>query len=335
MTIVMCCTRNWYFYVAVELYALFKHNKVKRVYLFIEDDNIPYIIDKRVEFINYNNIPEYITKESPNYNTQYSKLSYLRCYFSKILKEDKILYVDADAIVVDNIEELWNIELEDNVLAGIYEPGEWNRHLWTYGLDNTYINSGVLLMDLKKIREEHLDDSMIYLLNHNKYAFPDQDTINLVCRNRIKHISNIYNSTETTGIVNDAKIIHYIRGRKGWIKTSPRSEIWYNYHDEYIKKEGIMNNYRVKATKKFNDYEGKDITNPDNSFVSRNIGDVFNCTGERYLYLKEHNAVELVEILPNKEAITIIETKEAKDIAVSFYSDDEKKKTTKKKASKK
>ena len=88
MIICMCCTRDWYFYVAVELYALFKNNNVKKVYLFIEDDKIPYITDKRVEFINYNNLEEYITKESPNYKTKYSRLSYLRCCFSKILKED-------------------------------------------------------------------------------------------------------------------------------------------------------------------------------------------------------------------------------------------------------
>ena len=48
----MCCTRNWYIYLATEVYALFKHNNVKKLYLFIEDDNIPYLLDKRIEFIN-------------------------------------------------------------------------------------------------------------------------------------------------------------------------------------------------------------------------------------------------------------------------------------------
>jgi len=295
MIIAICCTRNWYIYLATELYALFKHNNIKKVYLFIEDDNISYLKDKRIEFINVNNLPEYITKESPNYNTKYSKLSYLRCYFSKVLKENKILYIDADAIVVDNIEELW--EMDFDVLAGIHEGGEWNKHLWTYGLDDTYINSGVLLMDLKKIREERLDDSMIYLLNHNHYWFPDQDVINLVCRNRITYLSNIYNSTETTGVVDNAKIIHYIRGNKGWKKESLRSEIWFNYHKEMVERRN-MDNYKVKSLVQFNDYGGKDINNPENPYIVRAVGDEFNCTAERYLYLKERNAVELIEIIP-------------------------------------
>lgn len=308
MVVVMCCTRNWYFYVAVELYALFKHNKVKKVYLFIEDDNIPYITDQRIVFININNLQEYVTSESPNYNTQYSKLSYLRCYFTKLIKDDKILYIDSDAIVVDSLEDLWNIDLEDNVIAGVYEPGEWNKYLWTYGLDNTYINSGVLLMDLKKIREEKLDDSMVYLLNHNKYAFPDQDVINLVCRNRIKHISNIYNSSETTGIVDNAKIIHYIRKNKGWLKESKRSEIWYNYHDEYIEKEGIMDNYKVRATRNFDDIEtGEHRTKGKSEWV---------CSAQRYEYLKENNAVELIEIIPTKEETVVpLDEENLKEIA--------------------
>ena len=122
MKIAMACSRLWYFYQATNLYALFKHNKVEKVYMFIEDDNIPYLKDDRIEFVNINNLLEYIKKTSPNYQTFYTKLTFVRCYLSKILKEDKILYLDADAIVIDNIDELWNIDLKDNVLAAVHEP---------------------------------------------------------------------------------------------------------------------------------------------------------------------------------------------------------------------
>lgn len=319
MIIAICCTRNWYIHLVTELYALFKHNKVKKVYLFIEDDEIPYIKDKRIEFINVNNLKEYVLPTSPNYNTQYSKMSYLRCYFSKVLKEDKILYIDADALVIDDIQELWDIDLEDNVLIGVHEGGEWDKHLLTYGLNDTYINSGVLIMDLKKIREERLDDSMLYLLNNNKYWFPDQDVINLVCRNRIKYVSNMYNSTETTGFRDDAKIIHYIRGNKGWIKTSPRSEIWFSYHNKYIKEEGFMDNYKVRAKINFTDYLGKELI-PTNEHYDRKAGvSEWWCDADRYEYLKSKNAVELIEIKkievvedPIKEATEIKEPKKIK-----------------------
>lgn len=296
MKIVMCSTRNWYIHLKTVIYALMKHNKVDKIYLFIEDDEISYLKDERIEFINVNNLPEYITSNSPNYNTKYTKLSYLRCYFSKILKEDKILYLDVDTLVVENIQELWDLDLEDNVIAGVHEPGEWNKYLNTYGLDDTYINSGVLLMDLKKIREEKLDDSMIYLLNHNKYAFPDQDVINLVCRNRIHHLSNIYNSSETTGIVDNAKIIHYIRGNKGWIKSSPRSDTWFKYHLEML---GDDNMYKVRALINFDDVKVQDENGKNVKRIANQSE--WEVDKDRYLFLKEHNAVELIEVIPIKE----------------------------------
>lgn len=299
MTIVFCCTRDWYIHLYTIIYALLKHNKVNKIYLFIEDDEISYLKNDKIEFINVNSLPEYVKEISPNYNTKYTKMSYLRCYFSKILDEDKILYLDVDTLVVDNIDELWKVDLKDNVIAGVHEPGEWNKYLNTYGLDDTYINSGVLLMDLKEIREEKLDDSMIYLLNHTKFAFPDQDVINLVCRNRIHQLSNIYNSSETTGIVDNAKILHYIRGNKGWIKSSPRSDIWYKYFNEMIEKRDNMEKYKVKAIISFDDVKVQDENGKNVKRVA-NFSE-WEVDKERYLYLKQHNAVELVEIIPNKE----------------------------------
>lgn len=325
MKVVLCCTRNWYIYLSVVVYSILKNNKVDKIYLIIEDDDIPYIRNKEVEFININKIKDYVLESSPNYKTQYSKLSYVRCYFTKILKEDKIIYIDADAIIDGSIEELWNIDLEDNVIAGVKEGGEWDKHLNTTGLDGKYINSGILVMDLKKIREEGLDDSMIYLLNHNQYSYPDQDVINLVCRNRIKYLDTKYNSTETTGIVNNAVVIHYIRGRKGWIKESPRSETWYKYHNKMIEEENGMEKYVVRVLKRFNDYEGRETTG--NDFKERKIGDEFECDRERYMYLKEHDAVELVEMIPEEKPV-FKEIAKAEEIKLEYK---EEKETTPKK----
>ena len=327
MKIAICCTKNWYVYLKTEIYALFKHNNVDKLYLFIEDDEIPYLKDARIEYINVNNIPEYITSNSPNYNTKYTKMSYIRCCFSKILKEPKIIYIDADAIVVDNIEELWDLDVD--TIAGIKEGGEWSKHLGIEGMDDKYINSGVLIMNLKNIRERHLDDEMITLLNTNRYAYPDQDVINIVFKDKI-YLSNIYNSTETTGFRDDAKIIHYIRERKGWIKTSPRSEIWYNYHNEMIGGNN-MDNYFVRATRNFNDYEGRDV-NGGGTYIERKAGkSEWYCSAERYKYLKENNAVELIEIkkveLPKEEIPTPETTEEVKKTI--------KPKTTKKRNNKK
>ena len=287
----MCCSRNWYIYLATSIYSLFKYNNVKKLYLFIEDDEIPFLKDSRIEFYNVNKLPEYILSTSPNYSTKYTKMSFLRCYFTKLLKCDKLIYIDVDAIVVDNIDELWDLEVD--TIAGVKEGGEWSKHLGIEGMDDKYVNSGVLVMNLKNIRKRHLDDEMISLLNTNFYYYPDQDVINTVIKDKI-YLSNIYNSTETTGFRDDAKIIHYIRERKGWIKESPRSEIWFKYHDEMIG-GNKMNNYYVRATKNFNDYEGRDI-NGGGEYIERKKGESeWWCSAERYQFLKDNDAVELIK----------------------------------------
>lgn len=299
MIITICSTRNWYFYVATELYALFKYNDVKKVYLFIEDNAIDYIKDERVQFINVNNLPEYITPYSPNYHTKYSKLSYIRCYFSKIIPEPKVLYIDADAIVVDNIEGLWKTDLTGKALAGVHEGGEWSKHLRMEGMDDKYINSGVLLMNLDFIRKEKLDNKMLELLNSKRYAFPDQDVINIACKDKINYISNVYNSTETTGVVDDAKIIHYIRERKGWIKESPRSEIWYKHYYEMLERSDTM--VKVKC-----------ITEYDDNQLGRRIklNEEFIVTDKRAEELvKEPALVKVIEVIPEAKPE---ETKPAK-----------------------
>lgn len=299
MIIAMCCTKNWYMKLQTGIYSLLSTNNVEKIYLFIEDDEIPGLKNNnKIKFININKLENYIKTTSPNYDSEYTKMSFIRCYFSKVLKCSKIIYVDADAIVVNDISYLWNLDLNDNVIAGVHEPGEWNKHLNGENFDDNYINSGVLVMDLDKIREQHLDDRMIFLLNHNRYRFPDQDVINIVCKDKILHLSNIYNSTETTGMVENVKIIHYIRSKKGWIKSSPRSEIWFKWHYKFIESEDQgMKNYNVIATREFDDtVEGVHRIPYKQNYE-------FKCTAERYKFLKENNAVELVSIEKIEEAV--------------------------------
>lgn len=316
MIIVMCATRNWYFYMSVALYSILRHNKVKKIYLFIEDDKIPYIKDTRVEFININKIPQYVKKTSPNYDTKYSKLSYTRCFFSKILQESKILYLDVDALVINNIEELWNVDIKEKALAGVYENGEWSKYLGIDGLDYNYINSGVLVMNLDYIRQHKLDDKMIDLLNTKHFYFPDQDVLNIVCKNHIEHIDNKYNSAETTGINPNAKIIHYIRERKGWIRESPRSEIWLEVYNEYIKEilNGGGNMIKLQAEKEFNLGKFNELKNLVRADIDKNEegklykDDTFECTEEMARYLTGENdlkiaVVKVIEIIPEEKPV--------------------------------
>ena len=74
---------------------------------------------------------------------------------------------------------------------------------------NLYINSGVLLLNLDKIRKDKKDKELNDFVNKNKLMYPDQDTINVVFKNNIYFLENKYNSSLFTGEVSDFKIYHW------------------------------------------------------------------------------------------------------------------------------
>lgn len=298
MIIAMCCTRNWYKYLPTVIYSLFKNNNVQKLYLFTEDDSVKDIWSNKIRFINTNKIKKYISWRSPNYNTRYTRMTLIRCYLSKLLEESKVLYIDTDTIIDGNLDKLWNTNLDKYAVAGVKEKGDWDRHLKLKGFNDKYINCGVLLMNLDYIRKHKLDDKMIEMLNKEYHEYPDQDTINIVCKSKIKYIHNTYNSTTTTGIVENAKIIHYIAGDKGWVKESSRSEVWYKY---YYERRKDMVKIRVTSPVGFNDLVAKRI---------RKFGEEFEVTEERAEFLESKGVIEIIEVQPKMEPIIVEEPKE-------------------------
>lgn len=256
MIIGMSCTKNWYQYLLTNLFAILSNNKVEKIYLFIEDDYIEeldWLKEKfNVKFIctNVNKIfNKYIKQTSPNINTRYTKCSMARLFYSKIVKEDRILYIDVDALVIDNIDELWNLKLDDYYVAGTSDWGmKMDGVVYLKFIDSNipYINSGVLLMNLKLIRKNKMDDKWLDMINTQRYMYPDQDVINSACKDHIYIFDSSFNSAASTQLVNknSIKIMHYTMKKENWVKNHQYSELWYDYEKKY-KKE--YKKYQLKS----------------------------------------------------------------------------------------
>ena len=309
MIIVLTCNRGWYQYITTLIYSINYHNDCK-IYLIIEDDKLPYEIPNNVEIININKIPKFVKKTSPNIDTHYTKFTFVRCYLSKILKEDKILYLDADTIVTNSLLDLWQTDITDYAIAGVKEYGEWYDYI---GVPNEeYINAGVLLMNLKYIREHKIDDKLFKLINSKWLGFPDQDAINIICNGKIKYINPVYNSHELTLITADAKIIHYIRRRKGWFKDSPRSIYWQRYREKMLREKlkGGYTMIRAEVIERFNFARFNELENINRKYENAQeglleVGDQFDCSKEIANYLLGENAlkrafIEIIEVIPEE-----------------------------------
>ena len=68
------------------------------------------------------------------------------------------------------------------------------------------------MMNLAEIRNDHIDDQAIDMLNTTRLGCPEQDAFNRICAGRIIPLSNDYNATVHSHITGDAeheRIIHY------------------------------------------------------------------------------------------------------------------------------
>ncbi|MBN1366895.1 MAG: hypothetical protein JW967_03105 [Dehalococcoidales bacterium] len=182
--------------------------------------------------------------------------AYYRLMAGNIIRQyDKCLYLDVDTIVCGDLNELFCIDISDYYVAGVkapsyHYPDDGNINFCkAIGLPtiSEYINSGVLIMNLKQIREQYVLDQFLRL-SREKPSLPDQDIINVVCYNRIKVLPFKYNVATmrinepdyklrkvfTQEEINEARsnpyIIHYAHQVKPWQDLSLNmSEYWWKY----------------------------------------------------------------------------------------------------------
>lgn len=245
MVIAMCCTKDWNYYLEVALFSLLFNNNVKSVYLFLENDDLKnkYTLEKRfnvkINIINYKKIiDKYISPNNDNRNTVFSDASLVRLFISKVILEEKIIYFDTDAVCLGDITELWETNINNYYVAGVLDENisKYIDYLDINNLPDKCINSGIIVMNLKKIRLDKKDDEFLQELNSHVFRFPDQDIINKTCYGKIKFLDNKFNSSYSTEYSDKPKVIHYAGYNKSdWLENLPYSHFWYEYEKKYRK----------------------------------------------------------------------------------------------------
>lgn len=218
--------------------------------MLLETDNIyaipelQKVIEKypvELKIINFNNVFDDIVKNgNNNRNTKFSNFTFARLFLPSIVEEDKVLYMDTDTIVLNDISELWNINIDNYYVAGckdykIFDVEQYkNReHLFNY----KYINAGILLMNLKELRKNDIQKKFFESMNEKKYPLLDQDVINIICGDKKLYISNKYNyfdgNSNESFDENKIKIIHYVGDKNPWVKDKKYSKYWYIEEEKF------------------------------------------------------------------------------------------------------
>ena len=153
-----------------------------------------------------------------NETGRHTKSVYAKLFFGRLeeAKLNKILYLDSDTIIADNISSLWATKLDGYYCAGVetIHTAEDNA-LMGLGPTDRAINDGVVLMNLDAWRRDDiLEKCKAYIKSHN--GIPpvlSEGTINAICASQIKVLAPQFNLM--TGIVNESqKKIELLTGRK-------------------------------------------------------------------------------------------------------------------------
>lgn len=217
-------TRNLYPDMVTAAKSLFHNSDVDKVYFLIEDDEFPEYLPPQIETINVSDQP-YFRKDGVNYNCPWTYMVMMKVALHRVFPDlDRILCLDVDTIVVDDISDLWDVDINRHFVAGAREPKK--------SADRLYINAGVMMMNLDNLRRSYKGDELIATLNRKKFMCCEQDCIAERCQGGILEISGDYNACNYTEHSDKPKIVHYAAVRN-WQKNTRKK--WGSYQTKYRK----------------------------------------------------------------------------------------------------
>ncbi len=178
----------------------------------------------------------------PIKSNRYPKEIYYRLFASIYLPKnlDRILYLDTDIVVINDIKPLYYKNIHNNYYLAsthirkvIHKFNEKRLHM---NKEHLYVNSGVLLINLKELRKNFSKDKIYeYVIRHkNKLLLPDQDIISGVYKGKIGTLNSLKynlgdrylklynlkskNKIDLDWIKKNTIIIHYYGRNKPWKK---------------------------------------------------------------------------------------------------------------------
>ncbi len=153
---------------------------------------------------------------------------YFRLFIPAMFPQyDKAIYIDSDVVLADDIAKLFDIDLGDNYIGACNDLSIADVPPLVSYTENAvgvkaheYINSGVLLMNLKKLREEKFEEHFLKLLNtyHFDSIAPDQDYINAILNGKILYLDKRFDTMPNNNRpeCENPIIIHYNLFEKPW-----------------------------------------------------------------------------------------------------------------------
>lgn len=221
-----------------------------------------------IEFVDLNKQLEEI-KEKLYTRNYFSNTTYYRLFIPELYPEyDKAVYIDSDTVCLSDIAELYNTDMGDNLIAGIPDGviqaidifKDYVERVVGVADYNNYFNAGVIVMNLKELRDYKFEEKFIYMLEKIKFEVAqDQDYLNRLCKGRVKILDYSWNRMPVMGKTEEKiNLIHYNLGAKPWYFDNV---VYQEYFWEYAKKTEFYNEIKELGTKYTDEDKERDDSN--------------------------------------------------------------------------
>lgn len=166
----------------------------------------------------------------------FSIVMYYRLLIPVIFKNkaDKVIYLDSDTLVLGNVATLYETNVDGFYIGAVrdfVENSVLTLNCPFYKYVKKYFNSGVLLMNIKKMNEDGFVKKTFDFLNEHssELLYPDQDALNYLCIDKWYELDRGWNTQldrSATKIEPIPFILHYTTSFKPW---------YFSYHNYYQK----------------------------------------------------------------------------------------------------
>lgn len=187
---------------------------------------------------------------------QFTADTLLRCFAARFFPQyDKIVYSDVDVVFADDISDIWSVDLSNAYVAGVKNAfmkqsplelshlSDRNREM----LKDCYLAGGIWVMNLRRIRENDLEQRMMEIIRDDTIVkrSNDQDVMNIACEGQVAFLPlnyicypslsrrmsdgafpSHYTPAELWDSVLHPKIIHYAED-KPWNGYVPLGGVWW------------------------------------------------------------------------------------------------------------
>ena len=265
MNIVYASNENYVKHMAASMASVFEQNKKeKRLVVYVLSmgikmdsreklESVANRYDREMKWIEFDNIRDYFDFRVHTRGFDISAMG--RLFVGRLLPENirRVLYLDCDTVAVQPFGRLWRMDLKGKLVGAVMEPTIYREVKQDIGLgdQDPYVNSGVLLIDLKRWRQQDAEGRLLafYKGRGGSLFACDQDTINGALKGEIFYLPPKYNFFTNYRYFSYRELIRYSKtyelAGKAAFKAAKRCPVLIHYMgDERPWIRGNRNHYR-------------------------------------------------------------------------------------------